>query len=183
MRLRQRLISAALRAITKPRQAAFRIPIGSPIEFEQFCADALAAAGWQAKTTAASGDQGADVIAKKGGRLLVVQCKLYSGTVGTAAVQEAHSACAFYGAHHAAVVTKAVYSEGARALAGRTGVFLLTPTDLRGIDRIVGLPQTVARPGRVDRYCFKCETTLMLAIGGSGWVSCPNCGNRYHHTT
>jgi len=116
MRLRQRLISAALRAITKPRQAAFHIPIGSPIEFERFCADALAAAGWQSKTTAASGDQGADVVAKKDGRLLVVQCKLYSGTVGTAAVQQAHSACAFYGADHAAVVTNAIYSKGARAL-------------------------------------------------------------------
>jgi len=60
----------------------------SPIEFEQCCADYLGLKGWNAATTGRSGDQGADVVARKASHLLVVQCKKYSRPVGNKAVQE-----------------------------------------------------------------------------------------------
>jgi restriction system protein len=69
-----------------------------PKEFEAFCAAALTQIGWSARTVGQAGDQGADVLAEKGGRRVVIQCKKYSGTVGNFAVQEAHAAKAHYSA-------------------------------------------------------------------------------------
>ena len=55
----------------------------TPTQFEQWCTKFLNTKGWKAITTKASGDQGADVIADKDGMRIVLQCKLYSGTVNT----------------------------------------------------------------------------------------------------
>jgi restriction system protein len=103
---------------------------GKPIAFENFCADLLECAGWKVSTTKASGDQGADVIAKKNGCKVVLQCKQYSKPVGNASVQEAFAAKAHYGADAAAVVTNASYTKSASALAKSTGVLLLHPEEL-----------------------------------------------------
>lgn len=107
---------------------------GKPIDFEHFCATLLERAGWQVSTTPASGDQGADVIAKKGNKSIVLQCKQYSKPVGNAAVQEAFAAKSHYGTTHAAVVTNAGYTKAATILAASTGVLLLDPNDLPNVD-------------------------------------------------
>lgn len=77
----------------------------SPLEFERCCADYLALKGWNTRTTKASGDQGADVVAESQGAVLVLQCKLYSQPVGNDAVQQAFTARAFHDATRAAVVS------------------------------------------------------------------------------
>jgi hypothetical protein len=80
------------------------------LEFELLCAEILTAPGWTATSTKASGDQGADVIAEKSGTRIILQCKLYTGTVGNKAVQEAYTAQRHYFANASAVVTNADYS-------------------------------------------------------------------------
>ena len=107
----------------------------SPFEFEQWCADELEAYGWSATLTKGGGDQGADVVAELDQVRVVVQCKLYSGTVGNKAVQEAFAAQQFYGASHAAVVTNAPFTRSARELAGNTNVLLLHHTELKDMWR------------------------------------------------
>jgi hypothetical protein len=67
----------------------------SPTDYERFCADRFAAAGWKVRLTKGSGDQGADIVCEATGRRLVVQCKLYSGSVGNSAVQEVIAAREF----------------------------------------------------------------------------------------
>jgi len=57
-------------------------PDMTPIKFETCCADYLRARGWKAKLTQTSGDQGVDVLARKNGKLVVLQCKLHSKPVG-----------------------------------------------------------------------------------------------------
>ncbi len=104
--------------------------IMTPVEFEQHCADRLAAAGWTVQTTKASGDQGADVVASKLGRRAVLQCKLYSRPVGNGAVQEAAAARDYYQADTAAVVTNAGFTSAAQDLARATRVLLLHPEQL-----------------------------------------------------
>ena len=64
------------------------------IAYERFCTERLREAGWNARPTRASGDQGADIVAEHGGIRLVVQCKRYGKPVGNAAVQEVAAACA-----------------------------------------------------------------------------------------
>lgn len=109
----------------------------TPNEFEHWCAKVLGAKGWKAITTKASGDQGADVVAEKEGTRIVLQCKLYSGTVGNKAVQEAYSAQRHYAAHASAVVTNSEFTPSARALANTTGVLLLHFGDLTRLDSLL----------------------------------------------
>lgn len=109
----------------------------SPSAFEAHCARLLAAQGWAAHTTALTGDQGADIIAEKGGTRLVIQCKLLARPVGNKAVQEAHAARTHFGAAHAAVVSNADFTRAARDLASSTGILLLHHSQLGDIDRLI----------------------------------------------
>lgn len=102
----------------------------TPVDYEAICAERLRHSGWTARLTGGAGDQGADVIAEKGGRRLVLQCKLYTKPVNNKAVQEASAARQHERAHLAAVVTPAGYTASARSLAATTGVLLLHHDDL-----------------------------------------------------
>jgi restriction system protein len=105
-------------------------PKMTPLEFEQFCASILDRNGWVTNLTPGSGDKGVDIIARRGPRVLVIQCKLYTGPVGNKAVQEAHAAKAHIGANEAAVVTNREFTPQARQLAATTGTTLLHFTEL-----------------------------------------------------
>lgn len=102
----------------------------SPEQYERFCGLLLEKSGWSIQYTKATGDQGADIIAERNGKKMVVQCKQWTKSVGTKAVQEAHAARAFYSAHSAAVVSTASYTSGATDLARMTGVSLLSHNQL-----------------------------------------------------
>ena len=108
---------------------AFRADL-NPIEYEQLVADTLRRHGWDAQTTRATGDQGVDVLAIKGALRVVLQCKLYSRTVGNEAVQQAIAGQRFELATHAAVVSNATFTRSARELASAAGVLLLHHDEL-----------------------------------------------------
>ncbi len=105
----------------------------TPREFEQWCCDMLTQQGWQANVLGGSGDQGADVIAKKDGYVLVLQCKYYNTPVGNTAVQEVYAAKTFYEASRAAVITNSTYTKGCKALANKINVDLLVADELNNI--------------------------------------------------
>lgn len=85
-------------------------PAMPPLAFEAHCAMALSAAGWQATTTQATGDQGADVVAEKDRHRVVLQAKLLTDPIGNKAVQEAYAAKSHYSATVAAVVTNSGFT-------------------------------------------------------------------------
>ena len=103
-------------------------------EFELYCRNVLQEAGWHAALTPGSGDQGADIIAEKDDRRVVIQCKFYNGTVGNKAVQEVYAAAAFQDAPYAVVVTNSVFTKSAHQLAHKNGVLLMHHTDLPLLD-------------------------------------------------
>ena len=113
-------------------------PRMTPTDYELHCALLLRTAGWDAQTTVASGDQGTDVLARRGERTLVVQCKLYSQPVGNSAVQEISAARLHQRADYAAVVSNPAYTPTPanppppRQLARTNGVYLLHHEELRG---------------------------------------------------
>lgn len=109
-------------------------PRMDPIDYERHCALLLRESGWSTILTAATGDQGADVIAEKGSVRLVIQCKLYGQPVGNGAVQEAFAAKNFQKAQLAAVVSNAPFTPSARQLAMTTGVLLLHHEELRTLE-------------------------------------------------
>jgi len=110
-----------------------------PQHYEQFCALLVRKCGWDANTTSGSGDQGADIIAHKAGRSLVIQCKKYSKPVGNKAVQEVIAAREFTQADSAAVVSNSTYTKSAKALAHASQVHLWHHVDLLKLDKNLGL--------------------------------------------
>ena len=102
----------------------------TPVEFENYCARSLCDAGWDARVTQQSRDQGVDVIAEKDRLRIVLQCKLYSRPVGNKSVQEAASARLHEQADFAAVVSNNRFTPAAEQLAASTGVLLLHYRDL-----------------------------------------------------
>ncbi|MGA9764787.1 MAG: restriction endonuclease, partial [Rhodomicrobium sp.] len=127
----------------------------SPIEFEQCCANYLGLKGWEARTTKGSGDQGADVVARKATHVLVVQCKKWVRPIGNKAVQEVWAAKAHLGATAAAVVSNQTFTPAAWELAESTGVFLLHFTELRNLDRLLGIPELAQDDAETVRWYRK----------------------------
>jgi hypothetical protein len=114
----------------------------TPAEFEGYCAEELRRAGWNARVTLQSRDQGVDVVADKNGVRVVLQCKLYTGPVGNKAVQEAAAGKAHERADYGIVVSNNRYTSAAEQLAATNGVQLLHYRDLPNLDAI--LPPRIA---------------------------------------
>ena len=113
----------------------------TPSEFEAFCAEELRRAGWDARVTLQSRDQGVDVIAEKNNVRAVVQCKLYSRPVGNKAVQEVVAAKVHEQAHYGVVVSNSSYTLAAQQLATTNGVRLLHYRDLPKLDDMLSKPE------------------------------------------
>jgi restriction system protein len=126
-RINDRVVAAAARQ--EPTDD--RVGVMEPAEYEVFCEDLLRQAGWSTRRTKVTGDQGVDIVAEKLGIRLAVQCKMYTGSVGNAAVQEISAGMRHEVCSHGAVVTTSGYTRGAKELAESNSVFLLHHSELR----------------------------------------------------
>lgn len=124
--------------VGQDRRARSDIPPLDGHAFEFWVAARMRRQGWKVRVTQSSGDQGIDIIARRGGRSLGIQCKRYSGSVGNKAVQEAFAGCAHYRLDKAAVLTTGYYTKSARELSRSTGVALLNVSDIPSMHQIVG---------------------------------------------
>ncbi|MBP0495319.1 restriction endonuclease [Pararoseomonas indoligenes] len=156
------LLALAVLYFLRGDDAAAALPADlSPRDFERHCANLMAARGWSVTLGRGSADQGVDVLARKGGRSVVLQCKLHGRPVGNRAVQEALAGRGFAGADCAAVVSNASYTPAAHALAARVGVLLLNVPDLARADALfrqsprpaqpAGPPEPKSEPARRPR--------------------------------
>ena len=103
-------------------------------EFESYVARILKERGYEdVRGTPTTGDQGADLIAKKEGRTIVIQVKRYQGSVGNRAVQEVVAAVNFYAAHEGWVITNATFTQSAKALAQKNNIKLIDGIELRSM--------------------------------------------------
>lgn len=81
------------------------------------------------------GDQGADYLGRKDGRLVVVQVKKSEANIGNKAVQEVLGAMQFYAADEAWVLTDSSFTPSARALAQKAGVRLIDGQEMARLGR------------------------------------------------
>lgn len=102
----------------------------TPLEYEKYITNQLKEMGFNARTTKASGDQGADVIAKKDGVSFAIQCKMYTGSVGNKAVQEANAGRDFYKCDYGVVVSNAQFTKSAKQAANACNIILLNDAQL-----------------------------------------------------
>jgi restriction endonuclease Mrr len=118
------------RAKSKPA-TEFDVQSLSGVEFETYISRLLRSAGYEVQGTPTTGDQGADLIAKKDGRTVIIQAKRYQGAVGNKAVQEVISAISFYGGNEGWVVTNSTFTPSAIALAQKANVKLIDGATLK----------------------------------------------------
>lgn len=103
----------------------------SGIDFETFLVKLLRENGFSDITgTPVIGDQGADLIAKRNGKKIIIQAKCYEGAVGNKAVQEVAAAVRFYGGDEGWVMTNSTFTKSAKELAQKTGIKLFDGRDL-----------------------------------------------------
>ncbi len=108
-------------------------------EFEDYVALVLEDNGFRdVELTSASGDQGVDILATRGGKRYAIQCKNYEDAVGNFAVQEAFAGCEYYECDVAAVICPGTYTRAARELAESTGVLLWDGRRLSRMMKISG---------------------------------------------
>lgn len=108
---------------------------GDGIGFEHACAAILERCGWDVTVTRATGDQGVDLLAKRNGLTVAIQCKNTAQPVGNSAVQEIFAGRSFYEATAAVVVSRSGFTPSAFQLANRLAVALIDVTSLAALDR------------------------------------------------
>jgi restriction system protein len=89
----------------------------SGVEFEEFVAAQLRTVGWSVTYTASTGDYGVDLIAKRDGACMAVQCKRQAKAVGVAAVQQVVAGALHHRCNQTVVVTNQGFTKAARQLA------------------------------------------------------------------
>jgi len=102
-------------------------------EFETHIAKLLRSRGYDVVGTPRTGDQGADLIAKKDGKTIVIQAKRYEAPVGNKAVQEVISAVSFYGGNEGWVVSNSTFTASAKALAQKANIRLVDGNSLQSL--------------------------------------------------
>jgi len=121
-----------------PAKAVTNVKPSDGIGFETACIAVLVASGWQAHPTPATGDQGVDILARRGTFYVAIQCKNLSSSVGNKAIQEVHAGAAFCGAEHAVVVSRSGYTRGANQLAQSLNVLNIDYAQLETLHDLLG---------------------------------------------
>lgn len=106
-------------------------------EFETYIAKRLRSHGFDVLGTPRTGDQGADLIAMRNGKTIVIQAKRYQVPVGNGAIQEVIGAVKFYGAQEGWVVTNSTFTSSAKALAQKGNIKLLDGHTLDNFDEFL----------------------------------------------
>lgn len=96
----------------------------SGMEFERYLCFLFRRLGFDVERTADRGDYGADLIARKRGKRIVIQAKRYKRKVGVAAIQEAAAARGYYSCDVAMVITNSLFTAQAQKLAARNRIDL-----------------------------------------------------------
>jgi restriction system protein len=121
----------------------------SGTDFEEFVAAQLRFAGYGVTPTASTGDYGVDLIAKKDGVRMAVQCKRLTKPVGVAAVQQVVSGALHHGCNRTVVVTNQTFTKAATRLAVTHHCRLVGRTQLHSWTRIQ--PVVMRGPRRAHR--------------------------------
>ena len=105
----------------------------SGTEFESFVADVFQRSGYASELTPSTGDHGIDIILRKLGRVIVVQCKRWDGAVGEPVLRDFYGAMVAARADSGFVVTTNTFTVQA------VDFVKDKPIELYDIDALVGL--------------------------------------------
>lgn len=96
-------------------------------DFERLLLRLYEATGYATQHVGGTGDQGADLIANKAGRRIMIQAKRYKWNVDNSAVQQAYAAMKFYDCNQGMVISSADnFTTSAKQLAKATNIELIS---------------------------------------------------------
>lgn len=102
-----------------------------PFKFEHFIAGFFRQTGYEVEVTKRSKDGGVDMFIRKKGRMGIVQCKRYKGTVGEPAVRDLYGTMNHYHADEAYLVTTGLFSLPAQKFAEAKPIQLVDQKELK----------------------------------------------------
>jgi Holliday junction resolvasome RuvABC ATP-dependent DNA helicase subunit len=112
---------------------AARVQTMTGDEFEEFVASLYWKLGYAVETTGQSGDHGVDLLMRKDGKLVVVQCKRWDGAVGEPVLRDLFGAMTSAQAERAILVTTGFFTASAFAFAEGKHIELVDGDGLRGL--------------------------------------------------
>ena len=105
------------------------------VDYEQYCLRILTKHGWETRGTSVTGDQGVDLISKKGDLKIAIQCKRHSSPVGNYAVQEINAGIYYWEADIGIVISNAGYTKSAKELANKLSIILIHHEEIPDLDK------------------------------------------------
>lgn len=102
----------------------------SGAEFERALGNLLQGLGYGVVQTGGTGDEGIDLLVRRGNRTTVVQCKRYKSPAGPAVARELYGAMVAYGADHALLACTGGFTQGATDFARNKPITLWSLDDL-----------------------------------------------------
>lgn len=119
---------------SKEKQAkAFKyslINVETGEEFELYLQNLFRELNYKVKHCGKSGDQGGDLIVKKGNITYVIQAKYYTHKLDNTPIQEVVGAIRFYNANRGVVITNSTFTKKAIELANTNRIILINGDDL-----------------------------------------------------
>lgn len=151
------------------------------LEFEVEMATLCETLGYQVQSTPISGDQGIDLILKRGGKTTIVQCKAHKAAAGPSIVREIFGTMIAFGADSAIVACTGGFTRGAEDFAQGRPITLLSARELVRLSENPGW-ETIETVKRLPT-CPDCSRTMVLRkpyYGRKFWgcPAYPNCLGR-----
>lgn len=126
---------------SKEKQAkAFKyslINVETGEEFELYLQNLFRELNYKVKHCGKSGDQGGDLIVKKGNITYVIQAKYYTHKLDNTPIQEVVSAIRFYNANRGVVITNSTFTKKAIELANTNRIILINGDDLEKLTECI----------------------------------------------
>lgn len=126
---------------SKEKQAkAFKyslINVETGEEFELYLQNLFRELNYKVKHCGKSGDQGGDLIVKKGNITYVIQAKYYTHKLDNTPIQEVVGAIRFYNANRGVVITNSTFTKKAIELANTNRIILINGDDLEKLTKCI----------------------------------------------
>ena len=126
---------------SKEKQAkAFKyslINVETGEEFELYLQNLFRELNYKVKHCGKSGDQGGDLIVKKGNITYVIQSKYYTHKLDNTPIQEVVGAIRFYNANRGVVITNSTFTKKAIELANTNRIILINGDDLEKLTECI----------------------------------------------
>ena len=142
------------------------------VGFEQELGGLFRSMGYSVERTPTSGDQGVDLVLRKNGVTIVVQCKAHKNVVGPAVVRELFGSMVAFRAKAAILACTGGFTKGVHEFVKGKPISLLDASAIARMAQRATIDEiseeTSSRPTRRQPICPNCRRQMILRRGRNG---------------